>query len=100
MIGIDITSIKRFENKSEDFAKKILSSEELKLWLLEENKKKFLATRWAIKESIFKSNNFYSSFKKINITKQDGKYIFKNFQISTSNEKDYIVAIALEEKDI
>lgn len=100
MIGIDITSINRFEKKDEKFAKKILSKEEILLWTNEEFKARFLATRWAIKEAIFKSNNDFSCFNKINLKKENGKYIFKNFEISTSNEDDYIIAIALEKKEI
>ncbi|MGL6125137.1 MAG: 4'-phosphopantetheinyl transferase superfamily protein [Metamycoplasmataceae bacterium] len=100
MVGIDITSIKRFENKDENFAKKILSKEEFVGWLNTEFKDVFLATRWAIKEAIFKSDNKYSTFSEINIKKVDKKYFFDFFEISTSREEDYIIAIALKNKDV
>lgn len=99
MIGIDITSIIRFENKGEKFAKKILSKQEFNLWKSEEFRAGFLATRWAIKEAIFKCNNDFYCFNEINLDKINGKYIFKNFQISTSKENNYVIAIAIEKKE-
>ena len=100
MIGIDITSIDRFRNKDENFAKKILSNEEFLEWTNDEFKEIYLATRWAIKEAIFKSDNMFSNFSNINIGKINGKYCFNNFEISTSSENDYVIAIALKNKDV
>lgn len=96
MVGIDITSIERFKNKDENFAKKILSNDEFIMWINTELKDVFLATRWAIKEAIFKSDNKYSNFSDINIQKIDKKYSFDSFEISTSKENGYIIAIALK----
>ncbi len=99
MVGIDITSIDRFKTKGDTFAKKILSKEEYSEWTISETKDIFLATRWAIKEAIFKSDNNFSNFSNINLKKINSKYCFKEFQISTSRENNYIIAIALKKKD-
>lgn len=97
MIGIDITSIKRFENKKKIFVKKILSEKEFLRWEKSENKELFLAQRWSIKEAIFKANNKYHNFADIDITREtSGKFSFKNFEISTSKENEYIVAFVME----
>ena len=95
-----MTSIDRFKNKNESFAKKILSKEEYLEWIISEKKDIFLATRWAIKEAIFKSDNNFSNFNNINLKKVNQKYCFQEFQISTSREKNYIIAIALKKKDV
>lgn len=100
MVGIDITSIERFKNKDKSFARKILSDEEFLEWLNYESKDVFLATRWAIKEAIYKSDNTFSNFSNINIKKINEKYYFAFFEISTSRENEYIVAIALKSKDV
>lgn len=97
MIGIDITSIKRFENKKDSFIKKILSNEEYIDWNSSNNKELFLAQRWSIKEAIFKANNNYHDFSKINIKRNNvGKFVFENFEISTSKENEYVVAFVIE----
>ncbi len=98
MIGIDLTSISRFKGKEEKFAKRILSSEEKKLFKECKDKTQFIATRWALKEAIFKADNKMLEFSKINIKKENDKYINKGFQLSTSKEEDIIIAIAMKEK--
>ena len=99
MIGVDITSIKRFENKNELFAKKILSEQEFLQWQKSEQPALFLAQRWSIKEALFKANNDYHNFQNINIVREpSGRFSFKNFQITTSKEDDYVVAVVLEGK--
>ncbi|MDK2819571.1 MAG: 4'-phosphopantetheinyl transferase superfamily protein [Mycoplasmataceae bacterium] len=100
MVGIDITSIDRFENKDENFAKKILSNNEFLDWEKEDAKELFLATRWAIKEAIFKSDNQFSNFSDINISKKQNRYVFQNFEISTSKENNFVIAIAIKKKDV
>lgn len=96
MIGVDLTKISRFENKDEKFAKKILSNEEYKEWEKQKSSK-FLATRWAIKEAIYKADNNFYEFKKIDIL--NGKfYSHKNFNISVSNEDDYIIAFVTKKE--
>lgn len=103
MIGIDITKLSRFKNKTDAFLKKVLHPNELVLYnqLNNDEKIKFLATRWVIKEAIFKANNQKSSFSKLNIVKNKLKYwlidsdeiIDHRFQISTSNDGDFVVAV-------
>ena len=97
MIGIDITSVKRFVDKSTPFAKKVLSAAEFVQWQISSNQALFLAQRWAIKEAIFKANNQYYDFGSINIVRQaSGQFAFANFAISTSKEDDYVVAFVME----
>ncbi|NQZ66213.1 MAG: 4'-phosphopantetheinyl transferase superfamily protein [Mycoplasmatales bacterium] len=93
MIGIDITTISRFKNKNKQFVEKILHSNEIVEYEKSSNKSKFLATRWAIKEAIYKADNKNHAFHNINIIKTDNIYKFKNFIISTSSEKDILIAI-------
>lgn len=97
MVGIDITSIKRFTNKGIAFAKKVLSEAEFLAWQQASQPALFLAQRWAIKEAIFKANNNYHNFSQINLTREAaGHFSFKNFRISTSKEDDYVVAFVIE----
>lgn len=99
MIGTDITSIRRFNNKKISFVKRILSPEEIKGWNASENKSLFLAQRWSIKESLFKANNDFHDFSTINIKRNSkGKFEFKNYEISTSKEDDYVISVVLERK--
>ncbi|MGL4183785.1 MAG: 4'-phosphopantetheinyl transferase superfamily protein [Metamycoplasmataceae bacterium] len=97
MIGVDLTKISRFENLELDLISKILSPKEITAYkaLNPDLKAKYVATRWAIKEAIFKANNKYSNFSKIYINKTEKVYSFKEFQISVSNEGDYIIAFVI-----
>ncbi|MGZ9428356.1 4'-phosphopantetheinyl transferase superfamily protein [Mycoplasma sp. 1012] len=98
MIGVDIISISRFKGKKENFIKRILSENEWNSFVKTENKEKFLATRWAIKEAIFKADNKYFNFKQIDIYKENKKYKFQNFEISTSNDEDTVIAVAIKKE--
>lgn len=101
MIGIDLTNKDRFKNNYENIAEKILHSSEKTLFLNinnEEEKINFIASRWAIKEALFKCDNKYKNFSNISVIKDlFGRYIFEDlndkFEISTSNEDKYIIAI-------
>ncbi|BBU47579.1 4'-phosphopantetheinyl transferase superfamily protein [Mycoplasmopsis felis] len=97
-IGVDLTRISRFENKNIFFINRILSKEEIKEFEKLNNEKEksiFLARSWAIKEAIFKSDNKYFEFNKINLYKRNKRWHFKNFKISISYEDDYIVAFVV-----
>ncbi|MDE5841579.1 MAG: 4'-phosphopantetheinyl transferase superfamily protein, partial [Malacoplasma sp.] len=56
-IGIDVTSILKFQNKNEKFAKRILTKNEYLNYLKIDDylKSKFLAVRWALKEATYKA---------------------------------------------
>lgn len=100
MIGVDITSVKRFEGKKISFVKKILSDEEFQEWESVENKELFLAQRWSIKEALFKANNKLHDFHNINVTRNEkGVFEYKNFKISTSKENEYVIAFVVEVKN-
>ncbi|AZG68679.1 4'-phosphopantetheinyl transferase superfamily protein [Mycoplasma struthionis] len=97
MIGIDITKIKRFRNLKAKVIEKILHLEEFEEFqkLQKKDKPQFLATRWALKEAIFKCDNKFINFKKVRINKDpSGRYIFENFNLSTSNDCGLVVAVA------
>lgn len=98
MLGIDLTKVARFANKNDNFIIKTLHPEEIEEYNLSENKTKYLATHWAIKEALYKANNNLFNFNKIRITKKDRVYKYPGYDISTSNEDDYVVAIAQKEK--
>ncbi|QNM93701.1 4'-phosphopantetheinyl transferase superfamily protein [Mycoplasma sp. Pen4] len=99
-IGVDLTNIKRFENVKNSFIKRVLSPGELdeyqKIELIE-SKIRFLARSWAIKEAIYKADNQYADFRKINLVKQNHIWTFKDFAISISYEGDFIIAFVVKE---
>ncbi|WP_027335059.1 4'-phosphopantetheinyl transferase superfamily protein [Mycoplasmopsis felifaucium] len=99
MIGIDITRLSRFKDVSDEFICRFLSENEIAEFnLIKDNETlriKFAAIHWAIKEALFKADNSLSDFRKISITKVNGKYVFQNFEISTSDEGDLLVAVVL-----
>ncbi|ENY69331.1 Holo-[acyl-carrier-protein] synthase [Metamycoplasma auris 15026] len=102
MISIDLTKIKRFKHLSINTIKKFLHPIEIEEFncLKKENKPVFLATRWAIKECIYKIDNSLFDFKKLLIKKtNEGKYIFLDFQLSTTIEDGYVAAVAFKKID-
>lgn len=97
-IGVDITSIKRFEDKKINFIKKVLSDNEFIEWKKTENKLLYLAQRWAIKEALFKANNNLHDYHLINIERdKKGIFKYKNYKISTSKENEYVIAFVIGE---
>ncbi|AWX42639.1 Holo-[acyl-carrier protein]synthase [Metamycoplasma cloacale] len=97
MIGIDLTKIKRFKNLSSRAVEHILAPKEIEVYktLNKYQKPVFLATRWALKEAIFKVDNRYGNFSSIEITKHEsGRYLFKNFNLSTTNDCGFVIAVA------
>ncbi len=97
MLGIDLTKISRFENSTEAFIDKILSVEEKVLYEESSNKARFLAKRWSVKEALFKADNSLNTFKDINLIENGREVEFKGFEISTSTEDDYYIAIVTKE---
>ncbi|MCK5945981.1 MAG: 4'-phosphopantetheinyl transferase superfamily protein [Mycoplasmataceae bacterium] len=98
MNGIDITNIKRFENPKDAFLKKVLHVDEISEYNEATNKSVFLAKRWAIKEALFKADNELFHFNKIKVFKENGKYKYQGYIISTSIEDNYCIALAYKEK--
>ena len=97
-IGVDITSIKRFEDKKINFIKKVLSDNEFIEWEKTENKLLYLAQRWAIKEALFKANNNLHDYHLINIERdKKGIFKYKNYKISTPKENEYVIAFVIGE---
>ena len=98
MIGIDITRISRFENSSESLIKRVLHKNEIILYKESEDKPRFLAKMWSIKEALFKADNSLKEFSKIELIDKGRITTFKGFEISTSTEDDYYIAIVKKEK--
>ncbi|MBN4089432.1 4'-phosphopantetheinyl transferase superfamily protein [Mycoplasma enhydrae] len=99
MISVDLSKIRRFKKMSKRAINRILHPKEIfEFELLDKQKQMlFLATRWAIKECLFKIDNSLFEYNKIQITKtKAGKYIYDDFQLSTTNEDGYVVAVALK----
>ncbi|UUM19943.1 MULTISPECIES: holo-ACP synthase [unclassified Mycoplasma] len=100
-IGVDIAKISRFKDAKFSLIQKILSKQELIDYqnTSSEHQALFLARSWAIKEAIFKSDNSYSQFSKINLTKVNNKWTFNNFSISISHEDDFVIAMVVKNED-
>lgn len=99
MLGIDLTKVSRFKNKNDKFLIKTLHPEEIKEYHQSENKELYLATRWAIKEALFKSDNSRFSFNETRIIQENRVYTLPGYIISTSKEDDYVIAIVQKEKN-
>lgn len=104
-VGIDLTYISLFENNFDNLAKKILTKNEMSECLLKEKEyhSKYLASRWAAKEAVWKSlKNFHQNFTtllKIEVLNdQYGKPYctnFNNAKISISYCKNLVIAICI-----
>ncbi|EIN14803.1 Holo-[acyl-carrier protein]synthase [Mycoplasmopsis agalactiae 14628] len=98
-IGLDMTKISRFQELKKSTIIRILSAEEfIEFDELKSDyeKQKFLATRWCIKEAMFKADNAIPAFDKITIIKKQGAYIHSDFMISTTDEDDLIIAVVVK----
>ncbi|AXE60810.1 ACP synthase [[Mycoplasma] phocae] len=96
MIGIDLVKISRFKKIRKHHIAKFLHPCEIVEWekLNKRNQTRYLASRWAIKEAIYKADNKYWNFPKILIRKsKNGKYEFEDFEISTTNEDNHVIAM-------
>lgn len=102
-IGIDVAELNRFENLSEKFIKRFLTTNEYADFLKveEKNKTKFLASRWALKEAVFKATSKWKPipFIHLEFRKHPDGYIqcttFNNIKVSLTYSKDKVFAIAL-----
>ncbi|MHA0272588.1 4'-phosphopantetheinyl transferase superfamily protein [Mycoplasma sp. 48589B] len=97
-LGVDITNISRFYTKSDKFVNRVLSQGELIEFKKLDNddaKARFLARSWAIKEAIFKADNTYIDFRKVDIKKdiESKLWKFKDFFISISYADDFVIAV-------
>lgn len=101
-VGIDVTKISYFKNKSEHFIKRILTKNEFLEYLNIDdlNKPKFLASRWALKEATYKALNLKDIFF-INLEflkQKNGSIIctsFNDVKVSISYCEDKVYAIAI-----
>lgn len=102
-VGIDIIEINRMKINTK-LIKRYLSNEEWKKFQTLKTvlrKKQFLASKWALKEAIFKAlPSEHLIFNQINITEnQYGQPIvkIKNYQISLSlsHNQNNVIAIAI-----
>lgn len=102
-IGIDIVKNERFISYIDDERKlmKILSKEEieqLKMFTSSKRKLEFIASRFCVKEAIFKATGEKKAMSEITIVNdlQGKPFVLNNntIEISISHEKDYSIAIA------
>ncbi|ADE19549.1 4'-phosphopantetheinyl transferase superfamily protein [Mycoplasma crocodyli] len=98
MVGIDLVKVSRFNNKTDEFVKKILSDYEQKIFkeVHPDKKPLFLARAWALKEAIFKADNSQADFSKIVVYKKDNKWCSNGFELSISHEGSLLIAIAIK----
>ncbi len=104
-IGIDVTELKRFQNLSENFIKRFLTTKEYTEYLkLDDSiKTKFLASRWVLKEAVFKAISKYKPipFVQIEFEKDEKGFVkctnIPNVKISLSycSEKVYGIAMVI-----
>lgn len=101
-VGIDVTNINYFLNKSDKFVKRILTKNEYDQFLKTEYdlRPRFLAVRWVLKEATFKAiNEFYKVFfTNIEFVKNNNSYVcstFENVKVSASYENNLVYAIAM-----
>lgn len=99
-IGVDIVKIDRFNNVDDYFINRIYTQEEINFYntLSSDKKVVFLASRWAVKEAIFKANNQkdYLSYGCVNDI--NGKpYIVNHpeIKVSISHDGDYAIAFVI-----
>ncbi len=109
-IGIDIVENQRiykiFKKHKNQFLNRVLHLDEIILFNSKPNLSKkiqFLSGRWAIKETLFKTNNHLYSYKLINI-KYDNTHklivyfcdkLLDNYHSSISHENKYSVAVTI-----
>ncbi len=104
MIGIDIISVKKIEEKTALFFKKVFTEEELSYANKKTNKFQTLAGIFALKEAIIKAydlNLAYIIRKRIQINYRDNKaYVIidgnvKDCHVSISHDSGYAVAVCI-----
>ena len=109
-IGIDISSIEKFKNKSfkqnESFYKKIFTEQEIVYCLKFSNYYEKFAGKFALKEALLKSINKKITFSEIETSYSDSKPTVKildsdqnyRFLASLSHENEIAVAVVISEK--
>jgi|SRR5574344_2613733 phosphopantetheine--protein transferase-like protein len=103
-VGIDLTYIPRFKNKTR-LAEHILSDDELLEYNNSSNKAQYLASRFALKEALLKAlelSILSVDLKLIKSIKKDNGAIYleydgKKYDCSLSHEKNYSVGIVLND---
>ncbi len=107
-IGIDIVEHSKVENKSIEFIKRVLSTQEYNIYILIKNKKRqveYIASRFASKEAIFKAykdGNKTLNYKDISILNNDNgsPYVSSlllndDINITISHSDNYSIAFVL-----
>jgi len=100
MIGVDIVKISRIKN-IDALKRKILSKEELSLFLSSLRKKEFIAGRFAAKEAFLKANHKGLGDIPLNeievLYNKDNspfiRYKKKKYDVSISHDGDYAIAV-------
>ena len=110
MIGVDIEDILRFENKADDFYKRLFTDSEINYCKSNKNPAPHFAARFCAKEAVFKALSAIGinipSYKSIEILKEKNGAVYvklpqninKTVHLSISHEKDKAIAFAIIEK--
>jgi holo-[acyl-carrier protein] synthase len=105
MLGIDIVAVNRIKkNKTDRWALKILSDDELVNYHKSLRKQQFIATHFAAKEALAKSIGtgvkHEQSFKKITVAKtKAGKPYFSThpmYELAITHEEKYVIAVVIK----
>ena len=111
-IGIDISDIGRFQNKTfeknQNFYKKIFLESEISYCLKFKNSSEKFAGKFALKEALIKSLSLKIDFLKIETSHLDSKPTIKllnsnekyQFLVSLSHENNLAIAVVISEKII
>jgi len=101
-IGVDLTKIERFKEVNKHFIERVYSDNEIQEYymLLEEKQATFLASRWAVKEALFKAIKI-KNYKEYSIMNDSsGEPYVENhpeIKVSISHEEGYCIAFVIVE---
>lgn len=101
-IGVDLTKIERFKEVNKHFIERVYSDNEIQEYymLLEEKQATFLASRWAVKEALFKAIKI-KNYKEYSIMNDSsGEPYVENhpeIKVSISHEDGYCIAFVVVE---
>ncbi|WP_029608506.1 holo-ACP synthase [Mycoplasma simbae] len=97
-LGIDATSISRFEGVSSSFASRFCHIDEINQLQNQPNSAEYLAGIWAIKEAMFKADNSMSNFSNICLKRTQNHWKYDGWLISITHEKDMLIAVVIKEE--
>lgn len=103
-IGIDACAMDRIKIDDRDFLKRFLHPKEYEYFInikLEDRKREFAAGRWAVKEAMFKANNFTENFADILVGNFGGKpevlepESLREYAVSITHDMGFALAMSI-----